>query len=85
MKRFVKVSDFVYWVECDGFEKGKPIYSVHSGYYLASYTIGKTTKHIVSRNSVTSCVVIHLKEDEMFYREEKEFEKLKGLKNGDKT
>lgn len=83
MKRFVKVSDLVYWVECDGYDGyRKPIYSVHNGYYLASYTIGATTKNIVSRNSVTSCVVIHLREEEMFYSEEKAFEKLKELQNG---
>ena len=86
MKRFVKTSDFVYWVECDGFNGNKPIYSVHSGYYLASYYIGRIIKHIVSRNSVTSCVVVHLHDEEMFYKKEKAYEiiknKNKGAQNG---
>jgi len=44
-------------------------YIVHSGYYLASYLMIDTLIHIVSLGDVTSCVVRHLREDEIFYSE----------------
>ena len=82
MKRFVKVSDFVYWVEFNGYdEERKPKYIVCRGYYLASYKIGETVKNIVSLNDITSCVVRHLTNDKIFYEGEKAYKALKELQN----
>lgn len=86
MRRVVKISDFVYWVEIDHYEccneERKPIYKVCKGHYLASYAIGEMNKHIVSLNSITSCVVRHLDDDNIFYNEEKAYKVLKEKNNG---
>ena len=84
MKRFVNVSDLVYWVEFNGYDKERnPKYIVRRGYYLASYTIGGTVKNIVSLNCITSFVVRHLDNDKIFYEEEKANNALKELQGGE--
>lgn len=72
--RLVKVYDDVYWNEVDHYDdNGKPVYETHTGYYLASYHLLNQLYHIVSLHNVTSCVVRHIKEQDLFtYREDAE-------------
>ena len=87
MTRFVKLADKVWWNEIVGWKdkenpiREKPIYETFSGYYLASYMLGEKLYNIVSLNSITSCVVRHLEQKEIFYSEEKAIKKLKELNN----
>lgn len=82
MKRFVKIGDRVWWNEIVGYKdkqnsiRQSPIYETFSGYYLASYTLGEKEVNIVSLNSITSCVVRHLSNEEMFFDEEKALKEL---------
>lgn len=80
--RIVKEYDDVYWNEVDHYdENGKPVYKTHFGYYLASYHFGKDLYHIVSLHNITSCVVRHIKAQDLFtYKEEAE-RYLEELKN----
>ncbi len=87
MTRFVKLADRVWWNEIVGWKdkensiRQKPIYATFSGYYLASYIVGEKQYNIVSLNSITSCVVRHLEQKELFYNEEKARLKLMELNN----
>ena len=66
-KRFVKNRDEVYWVEPDeNMKPGIRRHTVENGYYLASYQLSGRDMHIVSLGSVTSCVVRHLEDNEIF-------------------
>ena len=65
-KRFVKEKDRVYWAELAPTDKRTFKYQVHSGYYLASYHFAGNIINIVSFGNVSSCVVRHLKDCEIF-------------------
>jgi len=70
MKRHIKRSDLVYWVEYDRDDEGKFCYYPHKGYYLATYTLNDEEIDIVTLGSITSCVVRHLKSNELFSSKE---------------
>ena len=81
MKRFVSLGDTVWWIEINGFCGSSPIYTIHTGYYLASYKLDGKTINIVIRN-ITSLVVKHLYDNEIFYDEEQAKKRLRELQNG---
>ena len=73
--RFVKEKDLVYWAEYDLDSDGKYRHMVHYGYYLATYIAAYPGRddinyHIVSLGGVTSCVVRHLENDQVFHTKE---------------
>lgn len=65
-KRFVKEKDLVYWAELEPTDKRTFRYTVHSGYYLASYKWADDTINLISLGKISSCVVRHLKDCEIF-------------------
>lgn len=65
-KRFVKEKDRVYWVELDQTDKRTFRYTIHSGYYLASYKCVDDIINLISFGNISSCVVRHLKDCEIF-------------------
>lgn len=65
-KRFVKEKDRVYWAELEPTDKRTFKYQVHNGYYLASYKCANDTINLVSLGEISSCVVRHLKDHEIF-------------------
>ena len=68
--RYVREKDLVYFVEYDLDSDGKYRFVVHCGYYLATYQSAyqdiTTNYHIVSLGDIASCVVRHLKDEEIF-------------------
>lgn len=65
-KRFVKVKDKVYWAELEPVGGRKLKYTVHEGYYLASYKTQDALVNVVSLGEVSSCVVRHLRDYDIF-------------------
>ncbi len=65
-KRFVREEDRVYWAELAPTDKRTFRYQVHNGYYLASYKCADDTINLVSLGKISSCVVRHLKDYEIF-------------------
>lgn len=71
MFRYVREKDLIYWPEYSRNDMtGDFRYMVCSGYYLASYTCNDTVIHIVSLGNITSCVVRHLANNQVFLTEE---------------
>ena len=65
-RRFVKEKDRVYWVELAPIDRRTFKYTVHSGYYLASYKCSDNTINLVSLGNISSCVVRHLRDYDIF-------------------
>ena len=65
--RLIKDTDKVYWAELINYPAD---YQVKHGYYLASYWGLDGIVHLVSLGDVTSCVVRHLKDDNVFISEQ---------------
>ena len=65
-KRFVKVNEKVYWAELEPVEGRKLKYTVHEGYYLASYKTQDASINVISLGEVSSCVVRHLRDYDVF-------------------
>ena len=63
--RYVREKDLIYFVEYN-----LDRFVVHCGYYLATYQSAyqdiTTNYHIVSLGDIASCVVRHLKDEEIF-------------------
>lgn len=72
-----------YWVECIGYIGGEPVYKVRSGYYLGSYENRIERKHIVSDGDITSCVVRHISDGNLFTSHKQAYEKMLQLREED--
>jgi len=67
--RLIKNDDLVYWAEYSLDVDRQYKYLVCSGYYLASYWLLGKLYHVVSAGNVSSCVVRHIKDGEIFSTE----------------
>lgn len=65
--RYVKVKDVVYWIEKDYDPKVREfVPMVKMGYYLSSYKTRLGIKHLISNGEITSCVVRHVDDGNMY-------------------
>lgn len=65
--RYVTAKDAVYWIEEDyDYNEGKLVPMVKEGYYLASYKTRLGIKHLISNGEITSCVVRHVDDGNMY-------------------
>lgn len=65
--RYVTAKDAVYWIEEDYDPNvGKLIPTIKVGYYLSSYKTQLGIKHLISNGEITSCVVRHIDDGNMY-------------------
>lgn len=70
MKKLNKPLD-CWFIELAGYDMGIPVYKVQSSYYLATYRTIFGLVHICSsHDSITSCVVRHVKNEDFFFNYE---------------
>lgn len=65
--RYITSKNAVYWIEEDyDYNVGKLVPMIKAGYYLASYKTRLGVKHLISNGEITSCVVRHIDDGNMY-------------------
>ena len=65
--RYVTGKDAVYWIEEDyDYNLKEVVPMIKAGYYLSSYKTQLGIKHLVSNGEITSCVVRHIDDGNMY-------------------
>lgn len=77
--RYITAKDEVYWIELDyDYNLRKIVPMIKAGYYLSSYKTRLGIKHLISNGNITSCVVRHIDDGNMY---DSYIDALKALEN----